>query len=68
MVIFKKSIFRYSGVNQLSISDGYKAGIYGITITQDARQAVAVCGQITMTAADTITKDQEALYLLMDIR
>ena len=47
------------GVNQLSISDGYKAGIYGITITQDARQAVAVCGQITMTAADTITKDQE---------
>ena len=47
------------GVNQLSISDGYKAGIYGITITQDARQAVAVCGQITMTVADTITKDQE---------
>ena len=39
------------GVNQLSISDGYKAGIYGITITQDARQAVAVCGQIKIGRA-----------------
>ena len=46
------------GVNQLSISDGFTAGIYGITITQDARQAIVMGEQITMSDSDTITKEQ----------
>ena len=46
------------GVNQLSISDGFTAGIYGVTITQDARQAIIAGGQINMSATATITKDQ----------
>ena len=32
----------YQGVNQLKISDSFTAGIYGVTVTQDARQAIAV--------------------------
>ena len=37
------------GVNQLSVSDSYTAGVYGITVTEDARQAIAVgAGSITM--------------------
>lgn len=46
------------GVNQLSISDGFTAGIYGVTITQDARQAIIAGGQINMSATAAITKDQ----------
>ena len=46
------------GVNQLSISDGFTAGIYGVTITQDARQAVVAGNPITMTGADTISAEQ----------
>lgn len=49
----------YSGVHQLECSDGFVAGDYGITVTQDARQAVAVAdGAITMGDTDVITKEQ----------
>lgn len=48
----------YQGVNQISISDSFTAGIYGVTITQDARQAVAVGSQITMSSTDTISSEQ----------
>ena len=38
------------GVNQISVSDSYTAGVYGITVTEDARQAIAVgAGSITMS-------------------
>ena len=48
------------GVNQLSVSDNYTAGIYGITVTEDARQAIAVgAGSITMSSTASITKEQE---------
>lgn len=47
------------GVNQLSVSDNYTAGIYGITVTEDARQAVAVgTGSITMSSTASITEEQ----------
>ena len=47
------------GVKQLSVSDNYTAGIYGITVTQDARQAVAIgSGAITMSATAAITEEQ----------
>ena len=47
------------GVNQLSVSDNYTAGIYGITVTEDARQAVAVgTGNITMSATTPVSADQ----------
>lgn len=49
----------YSGVNQLECSDGFVAGEYGITVTEDARQAVAMAnGTIAMGDTDTITKEQ----------
>lgn len=49
----------YSGVKQVECSDGFVAGEYGITITQDARQAVAVGdGAISMGASDKITAAQ----------
>lgn len=52
----------YSGVNQLECSDGFTAGDYGITITQDARQAVVIgSGAITMSSTDTITEDQAGI-------
>ena len=51
----------YSNVQNvvnLSVTDNYPAGIYGITVTQDARQAIAVGdGNIAMTSTDTIKKD-----------
>ena len=48
------------GVNQLSVSDSYTAGVYGITVTEDARQAIAVgAGSITMSSTASITKEQE---------
>ncbi len=49
----------YSGVHQLECSDGFVAGNYGITVTEDARQAVAIAdGTINMGASDSITKEQ----------
>ena len=52
----------YSNVQNvvnLSVTDNYPAGIYGITVTQDARQAIAVGdGNIAMTSTDTIKKDE----------
>ena len=51
----------YSNVQNvvnLSVTDNYPAGIYGITVTQDARQAIAVGdGNIAMTSTDTIKKE-----------
>ncbi len=49
------------GVNQLSISDGFTAGIYGITVTQDARQAIVAGGQITMSQTAAISKEQAGI-------
>ena len=47
------------GVNQLSVSDSYTAGVYGITVTEDARQAIAVgAGSITMSSTASITEEQ----------
>lgn len=46
------------GVNQLSVSDNYTAGIYGITIKTDARQAVNVGDAITMSDTETITEEE----------
>lgn len=49
----------YETVNQIEISDNFIAGDYGITVTQDPRQAVAAAaGTISMGASDTITKEQ----------
>ncbi|MGN0340475.1 MAG: flagellin [Lachnospira sp.] len=52
----------YSNVQNvvnLSVTDNYPAGIYGVTVTQDARQAIAVGdGNIAMTSTDTIAKDE----------
>ena len=48
----------YSGVNQLEISDSFVAGNYGIKVTQDARQAVAVGDStISMTNTDVVDDD-----------
>ena len=47
------------GVNQLSVSDSYTAGVYGITVTEDARQAIAIgAGSITMSSTASITEEQ----------
>ena len=47
------------GVNQISVSDSYTAGVYGITVTEDARQAIAVgAGSITMSSTAYITEEQ----------
>ena len=48
----------YQGVNQLKISDSFTAGIYGVTVTQDARQAIAVGDTITMSGTAKVTADQ----------
>jgi flagellin len=48
----------YEGVNQLETSDNIVAGNYGITITQDPRQAVAMEGNISMTSTQTVTEAQ----------
>lgn len=47
------------GVKQLECSDGFVAGEYGITVTQDAKQAAAI-GDSTIAMSDTqkITKEQ----------
>ena len=47
------------GVNQLSVSDSYTAGVYGITVTEDARQAIAIgAGSISMSSTASITEEQ----------
>lgn len=52
----------YSNVQNvvnLSVTDNYPAGIYGITVTQDARQAIAVADEkIGMNSTDTIREDE----------
>ena len=52
----------YSNVQNvvnLSVTDNYPAGIYGITVTQDARQAIAVADEkIGMNSTDTIGEDE----------
>ena len=48
----------YEGVNQIEVSDNFVAGNYGITITQDARQAIAVGDTITMSGTAKVTADQ----------
>ncbi len=47
------------GVTALEISDSVNLGEYSFSVTYDARQAVAVGGNITMAAGDTITAAQE---------
>lgn len=45
------------GVVNLSVSDNYTAGTYGVTVTEDARQAVAVgSGTVSMTNTEKIDK------------
>ncbi len=45
------------GVVNLSVSDNYTAGTYGVTVTEDARQAVAVgSGTVRMTNTEKIDK------------
>ncbi len=47
------------GVKQIECTDGFTAGIYGITVTSDARQAVYACAStISMTDTDTIELNQ----------
>lgn len=47
------------GVNQLTCTDNLVAGIYGVTVSEDARQAVVIPnGTISMSNTDTITKEQ----------
>lgn len=49
----------FQGVNQLECSDSFVAGEYGITVLEDARQAITVgSGTITMNNTDVITKEQ----------
>lgn len=55
----------YQGVNQLECSDGFVAGDYGVTVTQDARQAVAVAdGTIAMGAGQTLTAEQAGAIMI----
>lgn len=47
------------GATQITCTDNLVAGIYGITVTEDARQAVMIPnGTITMSSTATITKEQ----------
>lgn len=54
------------GVNQLECSDGFTAGIYGVTVTADARQAIAVGSAITMSSP--ITEQQKGVISINDYR
>lgn len=48
------------GVVNLSVSDNYTAGIYGVTVTEDARQAVAVADStVNMSSTEKIDKTTE---------
>ena len=47
------------GATQITCTDNLVAGIYGITVTEDARQAVMLSNnRITMLGIDKITKEQ----------
>ncbi|MBR1567598.1 MAG: flagellar biosynthesis protein FlgL [Lachnospiraceae bacterium] len=46
------------GVTTLEISDSVNLDEYNFTVKQDARQAVAVGGSISMSESDTITAEQ----------
>lgn len=46
------------GVKTLEVSDVVNLGEYSFTVSQDARQAVAVGGAVTMTAGSTVTAAQ----------
>lgn len=53
------------GVNQITCSENFVTGDYGITVTEDARQAIVVGeGTITLGANDKITKEQEGVIEL----
>lgn len=55
----------YSGITQLECSDNIVNGDYGITITQDARQAVVMgTSNISMTSTDTISASQQGTILI----
>lgn len=47
------------GVKQISVSDGFVAGNYPLTVTQDPRQAIVKgSGSVAMTAGSKVSKDQ----------
>ena len=53
------------GVNQITCSENFVTGDYGITVTEDARQAIVVGeGTIALGANDKITKEQEGVIEL----
>lgn len=49
------------GMKSLEISDSVTQKEYSVTVTQDARQAVSVCGTLAMAAGDTITAAQAGM-------
>lgn len=49
------------GMRSLEISDSVTQKEYSVTVTQDARQAVSVCGTLGMAAGDTITAAQAGM-------
>ena len=53
------------GVNQITCSENFVTGDYGVTVTEDARQAIVVGeGTIALGANDKITKEQEGVIEL----
>lgn len=55
----------YEDVKQIEISDNFVAGDYGITITQDPRQAVAAAdGNVTMSSTAAVTAEQAGIISL----
>ncbi len=59
----------YTGVYQLECSDNFVAGNYGVTVTEDAKPALAL-GQSTISMAenDVITKEQSGTITLNGYR
>lgn len=49
------------GVTTLEVSDSVNLGEYSFAVTQDARQAVAVGGSISMAEGDVITAEQAGI-------
>jgi flagellin len=56
--IDRKSYSNNSNVNLVSLSDTVEVGDYSLKITQDARQAVIIGEDTTITTTDTITAAQ----------
>jgi flagellin len=56
--IDRKSYSNNNNVNLVSLSDTVEVGDYSLDVTQDARQAVIVGDNITITTTDTITAAQ----------